>query len=74
MKRSIVFALSSVLVLTSCGAFLPTPAYRETVLINPSISNEELTEKLLTIFAENGISQCRSVPHRDESLPTCSIP
>ncbi len=60
--------------LTGCGLFLPTPAHRETVTIDPEISNPAFTDRLLAVLAKEGLSQCRGTPRLDESLPVCSIP
>ena len=67
-------AMLFVFLVSGCGLVLPTPSHRETVEIDPALTNPELTDNLLAMFAEQGISQCRGIPGRDESLPDCSIP
>jgi len=62
------------LMISGCGFFLPTPSHKEVVEINQEITNVELTERLLAIFAEQGISMCRGTPSLNNDLPDCSIP
>ncbi|MES0870005.1 hypothetical protein [Pseudovibrio sp. SCP19] len=61
-KTSIILGVfATCFVVSGClltGALLPAPGYTEIVKIDPSMTNQELTRKLLAIFRNHGIAPC----------------
>jgi hypothetical protein len=69
-----ILPICLLIVVSGCGVFLPPPSHQETVEINPTITNQQLTDSLLAIFSEKGIAPCRGTRRSDNDLPACSIP
>jgi len=61
------------LMISGCGLLLPTPSHREVLEIDRELTNSQVTERLLMIFAAQGISMCSGTPSRKDYLPDCSI-
>ncbi len=72
LLKRVILPLCLLLSIFGCGVLLPTPSHREMLEVDGALSSPELTERLLTIFAEHGISQCRGTPRLDDSLPVWS--
>lgn len=73
LVRSIL-PLCLLVVVSGCGFLSPSPSHRETLEINPTITNPQLTERLLVIFSEQGIAPCQGIGRRENDLPECQIP
>lgn len=71
LGRSIL-PICLLIVVSGCEVFLPTPSHRETLEINPTITNPQLTDRLLGVLSENGIAPCNGMGPKDPNLPACS--
>ena len=61
--------------LSGCALLLPDPSHREIIAIEASRSNQELTDAILDILAEEQLVHCnvgRRVPGKD--FKRCAIP
>jgi hypothetical protein len=71
--RITILPLLLFLGLSGCGLFLPSPSHKLVVEIDPELSNVQLTDRLLTVLTENGLTECRGIPQLNEDLPACSV-
>ena len=67
------FALAALV--SGCAAFLPVPSHREVIAIEASRSNNELTDAILEILADEHLVHCNIGWNLSEKNPTpCPIP